>query len=375
MRILHVFSGLNHGGAETWFMHMLRRLDPAQFKIDVLVRSTQPGAYADEVNELGGRVVSCFVHRRFWQYERDFRQIVARYGPYDAVHSHIRHFSGYVLCLARRAGISARIVHVHSDNTSEYATANAARRLYLNLSRRWIKQCATAGLFTSRQAAAGMFGPAWEQDPRWRVLYCGIDLEPFAASVDRAAVRAELGLPPDALVLGHVGRFVEEKNHTFLIDIMGELTRREPRAHLLLVGDGPLLPKIQAQAAAAGLAERVTFVGARSDVARLMRGAMDGCVFPSLREGLGLVLVEAQAAGLPSLCSDVIPDEAIVTGALVWRKALHQPPAAWAEALLAQQAQPRLDSAATLAQVRQSPFAVEQSLDALVRCYNTCRPG
>lgn len=373
MRILHVFSGLDMGGAETWFMHMLRRLDPAHVQMDVLVRSPRAGVYADEVRALGGRVCSGFAHRRVWSYRHEFQRIIDRYGPYDAIHSHIRHFSGYVLRLAHHARIPARIVHIHSDNRFEYATTSRARRLYLTLMRRWIRQYATLGLCTSQQAAVGMFGPDWQRDPRWRVLYCGIDLEPFAAAVDRAAVRAELALPPDALVLGHVGRFVQQKNHVFLLDILAEMCQHAPHVRLLLVGDGPLLPQIQARANAAGLSERVVFAGARPDVARLMRGAMDGFVLPSHTEGLGLGLVEAQAAGLPCLCSDVVPDEAIVVEPLVQRLALTQSAAAWASALLAQQHQPRPNPSAALAQVQRSPFAVEQSLESLMRCYHACR--
>ncbi len=369
MRILHVFSGLDRGGAETWFMHMLRRLDRECFAVDVLVRSDRAGAYATEVEALGGRVISGFTHRRYWQYGRDFRRILQQYGPYDVVHSHIRHFSGYVLRLAHAAGIPRRIVHIHSDNRHEYATAGLARRFYLKLSQYWIETFATAGLYTSRQAAAAMAGADWERDPRWRILYCGIDLAPFGEKIDATRVRAELGLAADARVFGHVGRFVAEKNHRLLIEIMMELRRQEPRSRLLLIGDGPLLPSLRSQVDAAGLSGHVVFAGARPDVARLMLGAMDGFILPSFFEGLGMALVEAQAAGLPCTCSSVVPDEAIVVNDLVQRLALRRPVEDWAAAILAQQARARPDQRVALARVQASPFAVEHSLAALVAVY------
>jgi len=350
-------------------MHMLRRLDRDRFAVDVLIRSERAGAYAAEVQALGGRVISGFAHRRYWQYSRDFRRILQQYGSYDVVHSHIRHFSGYILRLAQDAGIPGRIAHIHSDNRHEYATAGLARRLYLQLGRYWIEQYATDGLFTSRQAAAAMFGVDWARDRRWQVLYCGIDLAPFQVTVDKARVRAELGLPPESLVFGHVGRFVAEKNHRRLIEIMAELVRYEPRARLLLLGDGPLLPVVQEQARAAGLSERIVFAGARPDVARLMLGAMDGFILPSFFEGLGMALVEAQAAGLLCTCAWAVPDEAIVVKTLVQRLALSRSAADWAAAILDQQARVRPEPRAVLANLQNSPFAVERSLAALVDVY------
>jgi glycosyltransferase involved in cell wall biosynthesis len=134
-------------------------------------------------------------------------------------------------------------------------------------------------------------------------------------------VRRELGIADDALVLGHVGRFVQSKNHVFLIDVLDRL-RDEPRIHLLLVGDGPLRQSTEDAVRRRALTDRVTFVGSRSDIPSLF-AAMDLFLFPSLLEGLGLVLVEAQAAGVPSVCSTAIPPEALVIPSLVEKLPTH----------------------------------------------------
>ena len=111
--------------------------------------------------------------------------------------------------------------------------------------RRWIRRYATHGLAASRKAAVSLFGPRWAADPRWQVLYYGLDLAPFQDAVDRAAVRAELGISPSALVIGHVGRFDRQKNHAFLVDIFAEVVRRNADSILLLVGEGDLRPAIE----------------------------------------------------------------------------------------------------------------------------------
>jgi glycosyltransferase involved in cell wall biosynthesis len=207
--------------------------------------------------------------------------------------------------------------------------------LYLALAKWWITRYATVGLAASRKTALALFGSGWETKPRWRVVYCGIDLTLFKALIDSTAVRAELGVPKDAFVIGHVGRFAEPKNHMFLVEIAAEVAKREPRMHLLLIGDGPLRPSIEQKIAHLGIGNQTIFTGFRSDTSRLMLGAINLFLFPSLYEGLPLVLLEAQAAGLPCIVSDVITEEVEVVKPLMLRLSLEQPASAWANAILA----------------------------------------
>ena len=199
----------------------------------------------------------------------------------------------------------------------------------------WIQRHATLGLAVSRQAAVSLFGANWSADPRWRISYCGIDLVPFRDHAHRAAVRGELKIPANAFVIGHVGRFDYQKNHKFLIEIFATLAQRQPEARLLLIGEGPLRPTIEERVASAGLQERVIFAGSRPDVPRLMTSAMDAFVLPSHFEGLPLVLLEAQAAGLPCLLADTVAEETTVNPALVRRLSLSQPSGAWCDELAA----------------------------------------
>jgi glycosyltransferase involved in cell wall biosynthesis len=361
---------MNPGGVETWLMNVLRHIDRSRFRMDFLVHTAKSCAYDEEIRALGSTVITCLHPSRPRHYARNLSRVLHERGPYDVVHSHVHHFSGYVLRLARHAGVRIRIAHSHNDTSMVESKARLARRGYLALMKRWVHAHATVGLACSASAAADLYGPAWEDDPRWRTLYCGIDLSAYELPVVSENLRAELRIPAGAFVLGHVGRFVPQKNHAFVIHIAAEIMRRHPATYLLLVGDGPLRQSVMHQASATGIAERVVFAGIRSDVPRLMRGAMDVLLFPSIHEGLGLVLVEAQAAGLPCVFADIVPREAEVVQTLMRRQSLAQSPSVWADDVFALRESTRnVDRDEALRLVAASPFNIRTSLRLLERAY------
>ncbi len=334
LRILHVVGGMNRAGIETWLMQVAKHIDRRKFQMDFLVHTLSQGAYDDELRTLGCRLIPCLTPSRPWRYAHNFKRILRENGPYDVVHSHVHGFSGLVLKLAHDYRVPVRIAHSHSDTRAFAARASLTRRGYIRVCHYWIRRSATSQVACSREAGLSLFGSDWREGPRRQILHCGVDLEPFSVPVESAVVRAELGIPANALVLGHVGRLEQPKNHSFLVKVISEVIRHQPRAVLLLVGDGPLRPQVQRQVNALGLRDRVIFAGVRADVPRLMRGAMDVFVFPSLYEGLGLVLVEAQAAGLPCVTSDVIPSEADLYRPLIHRLSLQRSSSDWAAAVL-----------------------------------------
>ena len=376
IRILHVVGKMNRAGIETWLMHVLRTIDRERFEMDFLVHTLDTCAYDEEIRRLGSRLIPCLNPSNPVIYARDFVRILRRYGPYDIVHSHLHHFSGYIMWLSALAGIPIRIAHSHNDISSKEDSVGFARRAYLTLTERLISRYATAGLAVSRNSADDLFGEHWQSDPRWHLSHLGIDLEPFRSAVDRHAVRREFGFPQDAFIIGHVGRFAMPKNHIFLLDIAAELIRQRANTHVLFIGDGPLRPETERKVEALGIADRVAFAGVRPDVPRLMLGAMDVLLMPSLHEGLPLTLMEAQAAGLPCVFSDVITDEADIVESLVTRLSLEEPPERWAEAVLAAGGN-RLSPDAALAEVEKSDFNISVSVRNLTEFYRyyTNRPG
>jgi glycosyltransferase involved in cell wall biosynthesis len=368
IRVLQVLGALHQGGVETWLLHVARQIDRSAFELDFLVHTDQPAAYDDDVRSLGSRILPCLHPSQPWQYGVKFKAIVREHGPYDVVHSHVHDYSGYVLRLARQAGVPVRIAHSHLDSTQNDQRAGVFRRRYLALMKHWIRQHATGGLGCSRRAAAALFGAAWERDPRWQLFFCGIDLAPFQADSERTAVRREFHVPDDVLLVGHVGRFDYQKNHKFLVEIIQEAVRQDRPVRLLAIGGGPLRSEIEQQVDAAGLRDHVIFAGLRRDVPRLMRG-MDAFVLPSHFEGLPIVLMEAQAAGLPCVISEAVDEDATVIPALVTRLPLTSA-ADWVAAIEASRQLPadeiRSEALRTLAG---GPFNIRNGVDALERMY------
>jgi glycosyltransferase involved in cell wall biosynthesis len=364
---------MNRGGVETWLMHILRHIDRERFQMDFFVHTAQPCAYDDEIRALGSKVISCPLRRaKPWLYARNFKRILRECGPYDIVHSHVHHFSGYLLRLAKQVGVPVCIAHSHSNTSSIEASKGWFRLFYLNLMKLWIFRYATIGLGASRQAAADLFGSAWESDPRWRILYCGTDLIPYQKLVDPVIVRTELCIPANSFVIGHVGRIDEPKNHLFLVEIAAEVAKREPEMRLLLVGDGSLRLDVEKKVAQLSLTDRVVFAGTRSDVPRLILGAMDVFVFPSIYEGLPVALLEAQAAKLPCIFSDIITDEVEVVKPIMRRMSLSQPASAWADAILADRySMSAIKCTETLKKMEQSPFNISKGVESLTALYSS----
>ena len=376
IKILQIVGGMHRGGIETRLMHVLRNIDRNLFQMDFMVHSLESCEYDDEIRSLGSRIITSpyptpHLNRNLRNYPRFFKRILQEYGPYDIVHSHAGVLNGNILRIAKQAGVSIRIAHSHNDES--HLKQPWRRQLYWAVLKFWIFRYATVGLACSRDAAADLFGSDWESDRRWQVLYCGLDLRPFQEKVDSAEVRAELGIPRDAFVIGHVGRLVPQKNHRFLIEIAAEIAKREPTMHLLLVGNGSMRHDLEDKVAKLGLSDKVIFAGVRSDVYRLMLGAMDAFVFPSLKEGLGLALIEAQAAELPCIFSDIVPEEADVVKPLINRLSLSQPASMWAGVVLAQKKAnlPIKQPEALSILQKDSPFNIEISAKNLTNIYSS----
>ena len=366
VRVLHVLGALSYGGVQTWLRQLMRWMPAAEFELSFCTLGEGAGIFKNEFEARGAKVVECPISSNAWGFRSRFRGVL-RNGGYDVVHSHVHLFSGAVLRWAKAEGVPVRIAQSHTSRDDRRNTA--ARRCYRTLMRSWIQSNATHGLAASQDAAANLFGDNWMRDQRFRVFYCGINLEPFEAPLDRAEVRRKLGLPQEAQVAGHVGQFVPAKNHRFILKIAKETIAKNPEAHFLLAGDGPLRAAVEAEAKSLGLDGRLHFAGARDDIPQLMRGAMDMLVFPSLWEGLPVALLEAQAAGLPSVVSDTIPREIEVASHLMTRMSLSKSPAEWATGVLDALKMQRVEGREAVKSFRNSDFRLEKNAEILSRIY------
>lgn len=165
------------------------------------------------------------------------------------------------------------------------------------------------------------------------VLNNGICVEKFRdPGVTKAEMRKELGVPEDSFLIGQVGRLAPEKNHEFTIKVFGELLKRRPDAHLLFVGSGYIEDEVKEMIKNSGFADKITLISNRGDVNRVL-AAMDVFMFPSLFEGLGIALLEAETAGLKCVVSDTVPKETYISDKLV-ALSLDAPVSDWCDAIL-----------------------------------------
>ena len=299
VRILHVFGQMNRGGAEMRTLDLMRHIDRKRYQFEFCCTSGSRGELAGEIIELGGRVHPIGLDVRF---SNRFRKLV-RDGHFDAVHSHLHYFSGYILRLAAREGVPSRIAHFRS--THDGHTNNLPRRLQRTVMRYWLDHFATRILGVSRASLQSAWGDGWQQDPRCEVIYNGVDIRQFTPS-DPLAVRLEYSIPSGSALFIHIGRMDPSKNHLRLLQIFERVIRLREDSYLILAGGGEsgIQQRVRTMAARLGIEARVIFAGTRSDVPRLL-GAADLMIFPSLREGLPGAILEAAAIGTPVLASNL----------------------------------------------------------------------
>jgi glycosyltransferase involved in cell wall biosynthesis len=302
-------------------MNILRRLDRSRFKVDFLFTYRPDGCFVEEIHSLGCRTFWC--PKRTIYFPGNFKRILSEFGPYDIVHSHGHEFGGYILRLAQKMGVPKRIANCWSDTRN--GKMNFIRWQYFKIMQKWINRYSTVFISISSEAGFSLFPSKWQSDPRSFIIPSGVDINLYMEGIICTDVKKEFGIPPHSKIIGHVGRFSKEKNHEFLLKIAKQIIHRSPDTFFLLVGDGPLLPEIQFQAHQEGLYKRVIFTGRRFDIPRLMLNGIDVFLFPSYYEGLGTVLVEAQAAGIPCVYSDIIPDVAVAIPGLMEKRSLKQP--------------------------------------------------
>jgi len=376
IKILHVVGQMgNRGGLESWIMQLLRHIDRDRFQIDLMVHVTDAFPFFEaELDSLDIKIVRCLYPQRPWIFSGNFKKILQKHGPYDIIHSHLHQFSGYILRLAHHQKICYRIVQTHSDTSPIDQQAPWYRQIYFGLMRYWLNRYTTVGIGVSRKALNALLGnDIWQSDPRWQVLYCGIDLDLFRQPLDRLSVRSEFDIPAEAFVIGHVGRFVPLKNHELMLNTLIKVLEKAPNTYMLFVGDGPLKQSIESKALDMGIASKVIFAGSQSQVPRIMQGAMDVLMLPSSFEGLPLVGLEAQAAGLPVILSDVVTEEVDEIKTLIQRINLSEPISVWVDAILnSRHIKQKHTQTACLKILENSPFNITQNVKSLQALYLKC---
>ena len=323
IKVLHVVGSMNQGGTENFLMNLYREIDKTKIQFDFLVN--RPGVFDEEIKKLGGNVYYLDSLQKSGQikYTKELRKFLKEHS-YTIIHSHINKVSGLILECAKKENIPIRIAHSHSNG----ASSNIAVRLYKNYLGNKISNYATILLACSKDASNRMFGKAAS---RAIIINNAINIERFKYSkTHREQIRDKYKIDEDTLVVGCIARFVKSKNHIYLIDIFNSYLKTNSNAKLLLVGEGSFEQTIREKIQSLHLQDKIIFAGTTFETEKYY-SAFDCFVLPSLFEGLGIVLIEAQISGLNCLTSkDVVPPEAKISDRLKYID-LNEKPETWAK--------------------------------------------
>lgn len=304
IRVAQIIGKWLGGGVESVVMNYYRNIDRNKIQFDFICDNDSTNIPYAEIESLGGKVILIPPYQKVIKYHKELKRILKK-GNYKIVHSHINTLSVFSLFSAKCAGVPVRIAHSHSTTNKKEKKKNLIKQVL----RPFSKVFATDYMCCSELAGRWLFGNKEYDKGNVYLLNNAIDLDKFKYDEKvRKEKRKELNINNGTLVIGHVGRFVEQKNHRFLIDIFNEVHKQNKNSILLLVGQGPLMGEIKEKVKKLGIEDSVKFLGQRNDTAELYQ-AMDVFCLPSLYEGLPVVGVEAQASGLFCLLSDDMTKE------------------------------------------------------------------
>ncbi|GIM28751.1 putative glycosyltransferase EpsF [Clostridium polyendosporum] len=369
-RILQITGGMNTGGAETMIMHLYRTIDKSKVQFDFISFTDAKCHYDDEIKALGGRIfyVPSPKKTNLFKFIVDLYRVIKQYGPYHAVHAHTLFNSGLALLAARLAGIKLRICHSH-NTLGDYGHI-LIRKIYFAFMRVLIKLNSNKNVSCTKAAGKFLFGKRSIRKQMFTVLPNAIDLTPYKY-IDLNAVRSmrkKLGINEDTLVIGHVGKFGEQKNHIFLVRLAEYLRDKEVDFKLILIGQGDLKKQIEAMIEEKQLNEHVKFLGVQTNIPLYMR-MFDVFVLPSLYEGLGIVLIEAQAAGTPCVISDTIPKECDMGLGLINMLSLNAKLDSWLNAILNSSKTKRISSSITTGVILKNGYNLDTTVKTLIDIY------
>ena len=354
VRVLHVLSSLSKSaGVAGVIMNYYRRIDRTKVGFDFLCFKPAEKSYEDEVKFLGGRVFYLTMPRigQVGKWQKALYDFFAENsGEWDIVHNHEISFSKHLFRAVKKSTGAICIVHSHLTAFSESRLKSIRNRIFCAGYRKYVDY-----YFACSAEAGRVFG-----GKKFRILNNAVDLDKFAFDPEaRREIRDKYGIKEDELLIGHLGRICKQKNQGFLIGVLA----RVPEAKLLIAGAGDG-SKLVEEAEKKGVSDRFIFAGITSEPQKYL-SAFDVFALPSLYEGLPVVGVEAQAAGLKCVMTDSLAEDAFATDSAVGLKLDEK---LWASELAKRSA--RADNAETL---KKKGFDINAEADKLAEFYSAAK--
>lgn len=384
IKVLQVVGALGMGGAETWLMELLKLwATHGTVQMDFLLTSGERGVFDDEAQRLGARLhYFRYGRAHLGQFIRAYRALLKR-EQYDAIHDHADYVSGWHFLLGVGVLPPVRVAHVHNPWLHIEANygVSLTRRLATKMGKQLVQWLATDVCGTSAEILTQYgFHVGQTRRPAVSVVHCGFEVERFNAprETDRESVLREFAWPADTKIVlfaGRLDRALEfdhpqnHKNSWFALNVARAAVEKDPSVRLLMAGAGDeARQQLNQSIQEWGLQEHLRLIGVRNDISRLMRAA-DVLFFPSRQEGLGMVAVEAQAAGLPVLASTAVPRECVVVPELYESLPLRESINLWSGALLQAMLKPRVPREQCSRALEASAFSILNSARRLEEIY------
>ena len=279
--IAHIMGKWNGGGVESVVMNYYRNIDRNKIQFHFLCDEDSTDIPYEEIEKLGGKVIVIPPYQKLFKYQKELYRIFKE-NNYKIVHSHINALSVFPLRIAKKAGVPIRIAHSHSTSNKKEWKKNILKMILRSLS----KLYANNYFACTEYAGKWLFGKKVVERKELNVINNAIDLKKFEFNENtRKALREELGIKDDTLIIGHVGRFMKQKNHEFLVEVFNEVYKKNQNTLLILIGQGPLLSEIKEKAINLNIEDKIKFIGQVTDVEKYYN-IMDIFLFPSIYEGL-----------------------------------------------------------------------------------------
>lgn len=314
IRVLHVVGWLGSGGIEKLLISFIENMNREAVTFDFLLLTHDKGFYDEYVQELGSKLLYLDLKQhkgifmqRIAKLSDFYRFMKTKTGEYSIVHLHGHEPSTYVYAfLAKKAGVKCVIIHAHNTKS-----LTGTRTRILPLFKFLFGRYPSYYLACSQEAADYMWPKDVDAD-KCSVVINGIDFSKYEFSQEKRKKFREENHLEGKYVVGHIGRFADQKNHRFLFKVFKGVLDQIPNSILLLVGEGPKEKEVRQMAVTAGVEDKTVFFGTTKDVPSALMG-MDVMCFPSHYEGLGIVVIEAQAASLPVVVSEGVPESANIS--------------------------------------------------------------
>lgn len=360
IKILHIINGLGSGGAENFIINIYRNIDTTKIQFDFLIK-TEDLFHKNEIEEKGGKIyIMPPFPKKALRNLIETKIFLNRHSEYDAIHIHSSSLAYFVPLLSVNKHSNIKII-LHSHSTD---AGSKSYRILHYFNRRFLVSKTDYRLACSEKAGKWMFG-----NKDFTVVPNAIDINKFLFSEHkRNIIRKKYKIADSETVVGHVGRFLPVKNHIFIIRVFREYLKINPNSRLMLVGSGPLMDEIKNEAF--DIKEKIIFTGEVNNVDAYL-AAFDIFIFPSIYEGLGIALIEAQATGVPCLATNTIPEEAFVLDNVL-RYSLEDSEIEWAsgiDELL------KIGKQADVSELYTRGYDITDMVEKLSGIYRECRNG